>query len=51
MNPDPLYAQVHFNHPVLVERLRALGYHDDQKDINLVDISSKEVNKETNINE
>lgn len=27
LNPDFLYACVNFSHPVLVERLRALGFH------------------------
>ena len=44
LNPDSLYAWIHFNHPELVERLRAISYHsksnvsdeskeDDKKDI------------------
>ena len=32
LNPDPLYAKIKFNHPELVERLRALGYISQKKD-------------------
>ncbi len=26
LNPDPMYAALNFNHPTLLERLRALSY-------------------------
>ena len=31
MNADWMYASYHFSHPILPERLGALGYYGDKK--------------------
>ena len=31
MNADWMYASYHFSHPILPERLEAIGYYGDEK--------------------
>ena len=46
--PDPLYAMFNFNHPELLERLKALGFdHHNEGYQKLDDESSKPINEST----
>lgn len=49
LNPDSLYAWVNFNHPELVERLRALGYIGEASDSKKEESKEKEDDSKTKI--
>jgi len=45
MDADWMYASYHFSHPILSERLGALGYYAEKDKIVEVDDKSEEVTK------